>query len=91
MASDGRNDLLSIEVWRREQQAEWGRLSSTVHRKYHNLCYLSLTQTARSSGHNACSHPFSYSQLTHLKNKNELDSMSDVNQTRELAESIYIS
>ena len=30
MAADGRNDLLSIEEWRREQQAEWDRLSPTV-------------------------------------------------------------
>ena len=34
MASDGRNDLLSIEEWRKEQQAEWDRLSPTVRRKY---------------------------------------------------------
>ena len=30
MAADGRNDLLSIEEWRKEQQAEWDRLSPTV-------------------------------------------------------------
>ena len=34
LQADGRNDLPSIEEWRREQQAEWDRLSPTVRRKY---------------------------------------------------------
>ena len=65
MAADEKKDLLSIEEWRREQQAEWDRLSPTVCRKS-RLVNLSLTLTARSSRHNTCNHPCSQSSTTKL-------------------------
>ena len=65
MAGDGTNNLLSIEEWRREQQAEWDRLSPTVRLEI-PFVNLSLTLTARSYGHNACSHPCSQPSTTKL-------------------------